>query len=142
MSGLTFLTDYVRFRGNMFLNLITMGGRKIIELNDFEAGRRSQLVKNIDYKDYQLKPTKEKYALSYNSGNITLVEITETPPLVNILVRVFNAETGSAKVFRVISFDPIPQVYLGCGKLSMVSQWEITCMGSDLDPSYYEMSNW
>lgn len=119
--GISFLTGYTRYKGNTFINLIGMSGRKIIELNDFEHNLRSQLVKTIEYKDYQLKPVREKYGLFYSGEAIMLVEVTETPPLVNVLVRSYT-ESSSNQLFRIISFDPIPKFFFNGHELLLTNQ--------------------
>jgi hypothetical protein len=54
-----------------------------------------------------------------------LVEITESPPIVNVVVRSFG-ENGVGQIFRVVSFDPIPKFYFGGKDLYFVNEAELT----------------
>lgn len=71
--GTRHLTPFVRYKGNTFIVLVAAAGRKEVELHDFEHNIRSQLIKSIEFKEYQWKATREKYGMMYHNDTITIV---------------------------------------------------------------------
>lgn len=99
------------------------------------------MIKSIDYKDFQLKPARERYGLYYQSGTILLAELTDTPPLVNVLIRTWQGEAFAAS-YRIVSFDPLPAVYFSMEGAWFLSQGEFTNLDLKCESQHFELNNW